>query len=168
MQVTSAEALVQSLSVDLFFYIIITTTNIRIYWNLSEFVRISLEYPYSNGFHWNLAGIYFPLEFHGIWLEFQWIPMETVPRGSRIPVVSIRFHWIPSDSIGIPTFRSESAGFHRNSWGKVKTSNPPPFLMIKGLFKSNIMLFNGPKETRGARVRDLEIFCIFCFHSKIL
>ena len=44
-----------------------------------------------------------------------------------------------------------------------RSLNSPPFLMIKGLFKSNIMLFNGPKETRGARVRDLEIFCIFCF-----
>jgi len=27
--------------------------------------------------------------------------METVPGGSQIPVVSIRFHRIPSDSIGI-------------------------------------------------------------------
>ena len=49
-----------------------------------------------------------------------------------------------------------------------RSLNSPPFLMIKGLFKSNIMLFNGPKEMRGARVRDLEILCIFCFHSKIL
>jgi len=44
-----------------------------------------------------------------------------------------------------------------------RSLNSSPFLMIKGLFKSNIMLFNGPKETRRVHVRDLEIFYIFCF-----
>ena len=39
---------------------------------------------------------------------------------------------------------------------------------LLGLFKSNIMLFNRPKEMRGACVCNLEICCIFCFHSKIL
>ena len=41
-----------------------------------------------------------------------------------------------------------------------RSLNSPPFLMTKGFFKSNIMLFNGPKETRGACVCDLEIFYI--------
>jgi len=44
-----------------------------------------------------------------------------------------------------------------------RSPNSPPFLMTKGLFKSNIILFNGPKETRGACGCDLEIFYIFCF-----
>jgi len=101
MQVTSAEALVQSLSVDLFFYIIITTTNIRIYWNLSEFVRISLEYPYSNGFcqiplefSWNILSIGIPWNLVGI-------PMDSNGNCSRRLPDSGCFHQIPSDSIGI-------------------------------------------------------------------
>jgi len=49
-----------------------------------------------------------------------------------------------------------------------RSLNSPPFPMIYGLFKSDIMLLGGLKETRGARVRNMEIFCIFCFHSKIL
>jgi len=48
-------------------------------------------------------------------------------------------------------------------YSRSRSLNSPPFLMIKGLFKSNIMLFNGPKEMRGAHVHDLEIFYIFCF-----
>ena len=39
----------------------------------------------------------------------------------------------------------------------------PPFPMILDLFKSNIMLFKGPKETRGLKICVLEIFCLFCF-----
>jgi len=35
--------------------------------------------------------------------------------------------------------------------------------MILGLFTSTIVSFKGPEETRGARVRNLEIFYIFCF-----
>jgi len=144
-QVTSAEALVQSLSVDLFFYIIITTTNIRIYWNLSEFVGISLEYPYSNGFRqiplefsWNILSIGIPWNLVGIPMDSNGNCSRRLPDSScfhQILLDSIGFHWNFNgignqngwgfshlDSIRIPTFRSESAGFRRNSWGKVKTS----------------------------------------------
>ena len=31
--------------------------------------------------------------------------------------------WILSEFHGIPTFQSESSRFHRNSWGRVKTSD---------------------------------------------
>ena len=48
--------------------------------------------------------------------------------------------------------------------GKYSRSlNSPPFFMILDLFKSNIMLFKGPKEMRGEGVHDLEIFYISCF-----
>jgi hypothetical protein len=40
--------------------------------------------------------------------------------------------------------------------------------MILGLFKCIIVLLKGPKETRGPRIRDLEIFCILCFGRYIL
>ena len=39
--------------------------------------------------------------------------------------------------------------------------NSPPFLMIQGLFKSIIMQFEGPKETRRARSFVPKIFRIF-------
>ena len=54
-----------------FYYIIIVTkANIGIHWNL-------LEFP------WNMG---IPMDSN----TFQWIPMETIPRGS----------WIPTDSTG--------------------------------------------------------------------
>jgi hypothetical protein len=46
--------------------------------------------------------------------------------------------------------------------GYSSSINSSPFFMILSLFKSNLTLFKGPKEARGARARDLEIFCIFC------
>jgi len=49
-----------------------------------------------------------------------------------------------------------------------RSLNSPPFLMILDLFKYNIVLCKGPKETRGVHGCVLEIFCIFCFHRKIL
>ena len=49
-----------------------------------------------------------------------------------------------------------------------RSLNSPPFLMILDLFKSTIVSRKGPEETRGVRGRVLEIFCIFCFHKKIL
>jgi len=114
----------------------------------------------SVGFHWNLAGIYFPLEFHGIWLEFQWIPMETVPGGSRIPVVSIRFRWIPSDSIGISmeleTRMAEASAiwipseFHGIPWN----SDILPELMGEGKDLHAWLIGNVLETcTRGVRVR---------------
>ena len=44
-----------------------------------------------------------------------------------------------------------------------RSLNSTPMFMILDVFKSNIMLLKGPKETRGAHVRDLEIFCLFWF-----
>jgi len=49
-----------------------------------------------------------------------------------------------------------------------RSLNSSPFLMILDLFKSTIVSCKGPKETRGVRGRILEIFCILCFHRKIL
>ena len=50
------------------YYKIVTKANIRIHWNLLEFPKI---------------------------LEFQWIPMETIPGGSQIPNGSSGFCWTP-------------------------------------------------------------------------
>jgi len=49
-----------------------------------------------------------------------------------------------------------------------RSLNSPPFLMILDLFKSTIVSCEGPKKMRGVCGHILEIFCIFCFHSKIL
>ena len=44
-----------------------------------------------------------------------------------------------------------------------RSFDSPPFSMILGSFKSTIVYFEGTKETRGVRVRVLEIFCIFYY-----
>jgi len=49
-----------------------------------------------------------------------------------------------------------------------RSLNSPPFLMILDLFKSTIVSCKGPEEMRGVHGCILEIFCIFCFHRKIL
>jgi len=81
------------------------------------------------GFQWNFSGI-------------PWIPMGIVPGGSGILTISIRIPWkkvgismeletkmaeapancFPLKFHGILTFHSESSGFCRNSWRRVKTS----------------------------------------------
>src|ERR1700687_2870934 len=95
------------------------------YWN-------SLE---SLGICWNLTGIYFPLEFHGIWLEFQWIPMETVPGGSRIPTISTGFRRIPLEFLWNwkpEWLRLQPTSFHRNSMEFRHSTWNPPELMGDG------------------------------------
>jgi hypothetical protein len=59
--------------------------------------RIWEFHPDSNGIRRNPSGMYFLLEFPGMWMEFQWIPMEIIPGGSWKLPYSNHFQWIPSE-----------------------------------------------------------------------
>ena len=97
-----------------------------------------LYYNSNKGKHWNSPEIW----------AFQWIPMETNPRGSWIPsdsignsmewktkMAEVPAKWILSEFHGILTFRLESSGFRRNSWGRVKTSiNTTSFFFARSIY----------------------------------
>jgi len=63
-------------------------------------------------FLWNLSGMYIPLEFHGIWLEFPWKQFWQAPGFHWIPTISTRFHW---NSMELETEMAPQEWYHVHS-----------------------------------------------------